>query len=112
MQMKPIVRYPYTPIRMAKIKKIGTKCDHEGGRPQLCTSMGEVGQCSDTAWPCLVQLSTQMSVASVPGRVLRGSEGSGHQDTCTPMVIALLFLTAPSTKQRTWSPPAEEIIVT
>lgn len=111
MQIRPIVRYPYTPVRMAKMKKIGTKCDNDRGRLQLPYVMadGEVAQCWETVWPCLVQLSMQMSMVGIPGCVLRASEGSGPQETCVPMVIAPLFLIVPNTKQHEWSPTAEEI---
>lgn len=66
MQIKPIVRYPCAPIRMAKMKKIGTKCDNDGGWLQLPSGKAAGG--SGTALGNSMAVSSTAEHADVRGR--------------------------------------------
>ena len=106
MQIKTRMRHHFRPVRMAAIKKSTNnkcwwECGEKGTLLHCCWECRLVQPLWRTVWRFLKKLQTEISYdPAIPLLGIHTEETRIERDTCTPMFMAVLFITA-----KTWKEP-------
>ena len=100
MQLKTIMRYHYTPVRMAAIQQSTSNkgcsgCGEEGTLLHYWWECKLVQPLWKTVWRFLTKVEIELQHdPAIPLLGIHAEEARSKRDMCTPMFIAALFIIA------------------